>query len=321
MTKLRRSFTLLATTVALLSSGASLPGDACCSLHRAHFSSTIGYAGETTKDGKVVHLLGYQNTVVNRNAKGGNAMLLPIPAVKGTMTKSNILDTSKAKHILEDMRRAVSAPPAGRGMVVGGAARKSAAPVQVFEHDIYTIVLAQDANAIPAALSQVPQSKRPAMNKEIFDAYAKWYPGWTFALCCFDTKDEAKACPMLWWYKPVNAEELFFPALDAHDGRPPALDAEVEVDHALIASSNHMRGNAQTRAESTSEPTPPIYDMGHPVTYYDEPMPASLKTILPARVIGKPLTGSYKNGDFVFAIKDVRKGDFRPIRKGPPGAN
>lgn len=320
MTKLSRSFTLLAAAVALLSSSTSLPGDACCSFHPAHFSSTIGYAGETMKDGKIVHLLGYQNTVQNRNAKGGNAMLLPIPAVKGTMTKNNILDTSKAKHILEDMRRAVSAPPAGRGVMIGGAARKAAAPVQVFEHDIYTIVLAQDANDISKALSQVPQSKRPEMNKEIFDAYSKWYPGWTFALCCFDTKDEAKACPMLWWYKPANEEELFFPALDAHDGKPPVLDAEVDVDHALIASSNKMRGNAQTRVSSNSQPTPPIYDDSHPVSYFDDPMPPSLKTILPMRVIGHSLTGSYKNGDFVFAIKDVRKGNFRPIRKGPPGA-
>lgn len=155
---------------------ACVPVHACCSLKPASFSSTKGLAAEAQVKGKLVHLLAYQNAVQNLAVAGGNAMFLPIPAKKASMTRENILDTSTATQFLTDMERSIT--PVPRNADKSRSFSSNAVPeVIVFDHGIYTIVLAQDAKSIPTALSRVPVEKRPAMNNEIFDAYAKWYPG------------------------------------------------------------------------------------------------------------------------------------------------
>lgn len=291
---------------------------ACCSLQPAHFSSTKGFTGEALKDGKLVHLLGYQNTVVNTLSSSkpvGNAMFLPIPAKPGTMTEKNVLDTTSYPSCLEDMERAIQ--PVSRGGLSKGPISQGAIPTSaiVFEHDIYTVVLAANAEDIPAALKQVPEEKRPALNPAIFKAYSKWYPGWTFALCCFNTKQEASAKPLLWWYEPMHPDKLFFPALDAHDGNPPKLGASVEVDHALFASSYTMNDTPTTRRVWYSDDRHVARLAGTP-----EPAASPLRKLLPNFVIGQKFHQQMANGDFVFKTDDVRHGVFNPARELPPGA-
>lgn len=277
----------------------------CCSLAPAHFSQTKGYAGVCFRDGKRLHLLAYQNTAANANSSGGNAMLLPIPAVAGSMSQRNILDTSRFEHFLDDMEFAIIP----RQTSLGGRAQSAsdslgAAPI-VFDSDIYTIVLAQDAASIPAALSRVPLRRRPQMNKEIFDAYAKWYPGWTYALCCFDTRDAVRAKPMLWWYEPLDKRTLFFPALDAHTGRAPDIRANVDVDHALMFSADGL-------TESNG---------GSRVYYRDslDGKPGSLATFLPEFVIGQHFIGKLPQGDFSVRVDNLRAGVCQIERVLPPG--
>ncbi len=281
-------------------------GDTCCSLRAASFSSTKGLAAEVRKDGKLVHLLAYQNTVRDSAStdSGGNAMFLPIPAKARTMTSANILDTSSAKHFLSDIDDAIR-PPVREVFRNSNSVQRGIdiKDVVVFEHDIYTIVLARNATDIPAALSRVPESKRPKMNKPIFDAYARWYPGWTFALCCFNNKDATTAAPMLWWYEPMKPDQLFFPGLDAHDGNPPRIDAKnIDVDHSLAVAASF---------------DPPG---GEPVRYTDALSP-SLGKILPKFVSGDILSGELPQGDFIWNLADVRAGKHTPHRALPPGAS
>ncbi|NJM53494.1 MAG: hypothetical protein HC846_08980 [Blastocatellia bacterium] len=222
----------------------------CCSVSpnvEVKFSDTILYAAEVVNlQDKTVHVLGYQNRAQN-NIKNfsvspvkfwnkfknifsspeneqGNAMILPFPAVPRTMSKENVLDTEKCPKILKDIAEALKPPPPrsqGFQLQSQGSER---ATVQVFEAaGIYTVVLADDARAIPDALDQVPKEKRPKLNPELFDAYAKWYPDWTIALCCFNNDDLQEALPMLWWYGPMFPEKLFLPALDCHTGSIPSL--------------------------------------------------------------------------------------------------
>jgi hypothetical protein len=277
----------------------------CVSLAPANFSKTKGLAAETKRGRKIVHLLGYQNTVGNpvhrhggrrsggysRPAGVGNAMFLPIPAKPGTMTEENVLDTSACPNILKDMERAILPPPSRGGGRRGGSLGKGLPDsVRVFDHDIYTVVLASRAEDIPAALALVPEHKRPALNQSIFDAYARWYPGWTFALCCFNTEQEADAKPLLWWYEPLNKDLLFFPALDAHDGNAPDLRANVRVDHAIMVSSHRM-----------------VEGAGREV-YYSDSVPAKLSALLPKQVIGRQHDQTMPQGDFVISVKSVREG-------------
>lgn len=295
----------------------------CCSVSPGvpvRFSDTVLYASEALTDGEnVVHVLGYQNKAQNGSGQSslwstvsrllplgssGNAMILPFPAVPGTMTQANILDTNGCREVLQDMANAVapraalrSPPTAGLGAL--GAAR--ALRIQVFKAaGIYTIVLAQDARDIPAALDRVSRSKRPALNPSLFDAYARWYPDWTVALCCFNNRRAQLAHPMLWWYKPMHPERLFLPALDCHTGDVPRLEEAVFVDHALAVGSHRMRPGA-----------------GVPVSYRDALSPSVTPYVL-KNLIGARYEQPMSNGDFVCEVADVREGLFRPRRNRPP---
>lgn len=295
----------------------------CVSLAPASFSRTTLYAAEAKKDGATVHVLGYQNRVQNlyrqaiplgddwdwRNPQGrpiksgtGNAMILPIPAVPGTMTHANLLDTSGCRNILRDMAAAVR--PVRRGGSRGsdavsfGAVAKN---VQVFDHDIYTVVLAGDARSIPGALGRVPEGKRPALNTAIFEAYHEWYPDWTFALCCFNNDQAAEAAPLLWFYQPQRPELLFAPALDSHSGSAPKPGAMVEVDHTVVVAALGQK-------------------IGERVDFSDDVSEVA-KQLLSDKVIGSPEKGRQANGDFVCRVSDVRSGKYAPRRLPPPGHN
>lgn len=305
------------------------PSFGCCSLHPAEFSAgqaqpkssgTKGLAAEAYKDGKIVHLLGYQNSPVNLNAKGANAMLLPIPAKPGTMSEANILDTKSCKQFLVDIEKAVMTPPRTRGFSEHEEVSLPASRVIVFDHDIYTIVLAQNAEDIPKALQRVPADKRPSPNKSIFDSYQKWYKGWTFALCCFNNKQQADASPMLWWYEPLEPRQLFFPAVDAHDGHSPRLDGKVAVDHTVAFSSYLMQDSPNWKN--------PLFSQGkfvlpeiNKVSYTNEwEIDKAVRELLPKRVVGQRFEGKLPQGDFVCGTQEVRDGVCLPRRKLPPGA-
>ena len=266
----------------------------CCSLAPADFHGTRGLAAEISVQGKLVHLLGYQNTALNQS-NGANAMLLPIPARAGSMTAKNMLDLSTCPHALEDVEKA-----AARSIVTRTLSASPLKRLEVFDRGLYTVVLAQDANDIPQALERVRPDRRPQLAPAIFEAYGKWYPKWTFALCCFNSRQATEGAPMLWWYEPLNPDQLFFPALDAHNGEPPDLKTAVRVDHALAVSTERMRVSADV--------------------HYTDNIPPELAAYLPTRVLGRHIEEEMPNGDFVFEKRDVRAGDFRPERQLPPGA-
>jgi hypothetical protein len=210
----------------------------CVTSAPARLASTIVFANRGTREGKPVHVLGYQNSAQNQ-AAGPNSMLLPIPSA-APMGPENMVDTRMFGSFLSDYAAALR--PRTRGVTRGGGERSpTLSSVQVFERGSYTVVLARNADAaeITAALESVPPGKRPTISAELLDAYSTVYPGWHLALCCFDGSVGSE--PLLWWYEPAFAE-LFLPGLDAHDGRAPRLDAHVVVDHSLIVgASSHRR--------------------------------------------------------------------------------
>ena len=172
-------------------------------------------------------------------------MILPFPAMPKTMTQTNVVDTKNCRDILQDMADAVAPQSPTNGWESVSLSRSAAPPpkIQVFHAaGIYTVVLAQDPRDIPSALHQVPRSKRPILNPALFDAYARWYPEWTVALCCFNNRRAQLANPLLWWYQPMHPDRLFLPAVDCHTGDVPNLDAHVAVDHVIAVGSHRMSG-------------------------------------------------------------------------------
>jgi hypothetical protein len=262
----------------------------------AHFSDTVLYVGRV--DHAVfghIEVVGYQNTAVNLD-RGPNAMLLHLPAA--AMSPSNFLDTRANRGILDDMVRAVT--PATPAFDPGPSYGGPPVQVQVFEHDIYTVVLASDPRGIPAALGMVPRHRRPRPNRALLRFYAKAYPGYPVALCCFDNADARKAAPLLLWYPPRDPNWLVAPALDCHTGRPPDPHGWALVDHQLIVG---MPGPHQ-----------------FPV-HYTQPTGA-LAAFLPSQVAGyRFLYAHLPNGDFAVPAVDVAAGRLdRVFRRLPTGA-
>lgn len=240
----------------------------CMTFGSARLSQTRLYAGEARFAGKYVHVIAYQNKATSA---GPNAMILPIPAA-APLTEQNVIDTRSFSSFLDDIHRAnyipSSSPYAARSA--------SYSPrVRVFVVGSYTVVLAARPSAIASALARVPEQQRPDVNPAMLQAFDELYPGWPLAVCCWNGKIHAE--PLLWWYEPKMPGWLFAPALDAHDGEPPHLRAEVTVDHHVAFGS-------------TLDP------FGNEV-HYDAPVPGIARGLLPTRVRGARLTGTMPNGD------------------------
>jgi hypothetical protein len=271
----------------------------CVSMAPAEFSGTTLYAGRRRHpEHGLVHVLGYQNTALNL-ASGPNAMLLHLPARR--MTGRQFLHVGDHSDVLRRMVDAVRprtrrgpAPMGWMGAAPGGA-------VEVFEHDVYTVLLADDPMLLPGALEQVPERKRPRLDPALMAFYAEAYPDHPLAVCCFDNADAREAKPLLLWYEPHDPDLLLAPALDCHTGGPPDLDRPVDVDHWVLFGTDEAPA-----------------DWGAPVTYGPR-MRHRLRGFLPDRVMGVHHAGPLPNGDFALAHADLLAGDLGRVRRVQPG--
>ncbi|MFD6493006.1 hypothetical protein [Streptomyces sp. NPDC060188] len=258
----------------------------CVSTGEADFSGTTLYGGRLRHpEHGLIHVLGYQNIVTNL-ATGPNAMVLHLPTYR--MSPRNFLSAGSASDLLQCMVDAVkpvgAGPPADAMDWMGG----NAAPeVQIFEHDVYTVLLAHTPAALPAALAQVPEHKRPALGEELWQFYERRYPGQALAVCCFDNEQAAQAKPLLMWYPPIDPDVLTLPALDCHTGDVPEPGAEVAVDHWVLFGTDEAAEDWGSRV-----------DYGHDV-------PEDLRPFLPRRVMGEYFGGTLPNGDFAITHTDL----------------
>ncbi|MEU5122894.1 hypothetical protein [Streptomyces asoensis] len=271
----------------------------CISTGEAAFSGTIVYCGRQHHPVHgLIHVLGYQNTAVNL-ADGPNAMLLHLPA-RQRLTPGNFVSAGRTGDVLRRMVDAV-APVA---VATDGIAWMSAEPqsVQVFDHDVYTVLLAADPTAVTAALRRVPPHRRPDLDPELLRFYADHFPDHTIALCCFGNADAQDAKPLLLWYPPLDPDRLTLPALDSHTGAAPDLDAAVSVDHWVLFSTDQA-------PEGWGEPVD-----------YPGTMRHSLRAFLPATVMGDYYGDEQKllNGDFTISHQDLLAGDLDRVERRQP---
>lgn len=267
----------------------------CISAAEAIFANTTVAAWSKTIAGVLYHFMGYQNTVAN-DATGGNAMILPILAKPGTLDKSCLVDTRSGKNILKDMAAAIR--PQTRSMSRSlGMVSFGIPSVQIFEFDVFTAVLADNALLIPAVLDEVPANRRPPLKPELFADFEGRYKSPVLVLC-FDNKDAAEAAPIVVKYQPRDPDHLFIPAMDAHDGNPPVDGGMVDTDHAFLASVEGM-------------------PKGKDVIYKNfVQMSDELRILLPARVYGQELRPEpfgkpmrIPQGDVIAKVSDLASGN------------
>ncbi|ANP49146.1 hypothetical protein J2Z21_002253 [Streptomyces griseochromogenes] len=268
----------------------------CISAGEAAFSGTILYCGRQHHPlHGLIHVMGYQNTAVNL-ADGPNAMLLHLPARQ--VTPEQFVSVGRSGDVLRRMVTAVEAAEDDGIDWMDGSSRS----VEVFEHDVYTVLLASDPTLVPAALQQVPFRRRPAIDPDLLRFYADAFPDHTIALCCFDNADARRAKPLLLWYPPLDPDRLVLPALDSHTGGPPDLDAEVPVDHWVLLATDQS----------------PV-GWGVPVEHPPN-MRHSLRTFLPDAVVGRHFGDgrALLNGDFAIGHDDLLAGDLDRIERLRP---
>lgn len=273
----------------------------CISTADAAFSGTVLCCGRQRhpEDGGLIHVLGYQNTAENL-ADGPNAMLLHLPT--GQLTPEQFISVGSDDDVLRRMVDAVAPPE----VETDGMDWMDAGPepvVRVFEHDVYTVLLADDPGLIPAALHRVPWKRRPQLTPELLTFYAERFPDHAIALCCFDNADAKRAKPLLVWYSPHDPDQLTVPALDSHTGGAPDLDADVPVDHWVLFSSDEA----------------PSDGWGAPVAH-PERMRHRLRSFLPDRVVGRYYGDgqTLRNGDFGIRHRDLLAGDLDRVERRRP---
>jgi hypothetical protein len=273
----------------------------CVCAGAAELSGTILFAGRRLhREHGRVEVLGYQNIAVNL-AAGPNAMLLHLPARE--VTSAHFLDVGHCDRVLRDMATA-ALPKMGRSRSLSAEAGwMSGARVEVFEHDVYTVVLADRATDILHALTRVPERKRPAVSRELLTFYADCFPRHPVALCCFDNTEAAQAKPLMLWYRPLDEDRLVLPSIDCHTGAAPDLTADVPTDHTVIFATDQA-------AEGWGEPV-----------YYTQggQMREDLRAFLPTQVLGEQFTSALPNGDFAISHEDLMRGDLERIERLVPG--
>lgn len=262
----------------------------CCSLEESNMSSTKLYVGEARKNGKLVHVLAYQNKA---QSKGPNAMVIPFPTNE-MMSHINVIDTSDFKSFLDEITessRLITKSFDRRSLSLGS---DSLYEAQVFEVGSYTVLLAQHASQIEDALGKVSKDKRPKVSLNFLKGYAALYPNMPIAICCWSGQVEAE--PLLWWYEPRDGTRLFIPTMDAHNGEAPVLGSTVETDHIIsVGSVNNIDG--------------------HEVKYTDK-IPDSVKELLPSQVWGKHLPYRMENADCYVDIVALRNKQVPDLTRG-----
>lgn len=273
----------------------------CLSVQPAAFTGTRTSVHKsrhphTSRD---IHVLGYQNTAKNLNARGPNAMILHLPAA-ATMDEGNFVDTSAAPRYMRDIAASVLPMPVGSGE--RGGPLRSFGPVAkalVFDYGtIYTVVLADDASQIAEALTRVPAERRPEISDEIIAFYGESYPGWKLAICCFDNAEAKESEPITIWYEPLFPELLVTPGIDAHSGRAPNLTRNVRVDHEVFFGHEKLERDL-TKIRYSS-------------------WPEALRPFLPEKAAGQRLSGMMANGDFVLAVGQNDRPSMKKVKRFKP---
>jgi hypothetical protein len=99
---------------------------------------------------------------------------------------------------------------------------------------MYTVGLAKDFQGARDFLSSLPEEKRPEISEELKNFFEEKYAGWSFAVCCFDSKNSIDAQPIAFEYKPFGKDLIYFPTMDGHDGGAPDVNEFVNTDHTFI---------------------------------------------------------------------------------------
>lgn len=176
------------------------------------------------------HFISYSNVVRNRSGKP-NAMILAIP---GKTQPSWFHNTEKYKNFMNEIIEKATIDNWMGILSKGVRSRGMTLSFESFELGMYTIGLADSFDGAEEFINSLSQEKKPEIGEELKTFFRNEYKGWSFAVCCFDSNKTIDSQPIAFEYTPFHPDFLYFPSLDAHDGKAPRLNFNVDVDHTII---------------------------------------------------------------------------------------
>ncbi len=224
------------------------------------------------------HVMAYQNVAQNLSDEV-NCMVLHIPTSEA-INPECFIDASIHPDFLKHMKeRAVPRPRSF-----------SKVPAQnyMLEMGVYHIAILNqlDTASLQKALDDFPKEKRPNISVEFLEFYREEYEGIPLVLCCFNTKDQAKTCPIMLHYAPLFPDYFMFPTLESH-GSIPDFDVDVKYHQDIIAGTN------------IKVPGLVPFDFGN--------IDPQFSSFLPKYGIGEKLYREMPNGDVYVDIKRLKK--------------
>lgn len=275
----------------------------CATTQKSRMSNTFQFAHFINRLQMMVW--GYGNTAQNLSGLA-NCMITCWP-INGKVRYQDMLDTSSMPHLMNDFQQAI-APPAALGS-------RAQAPKSTF--DVHAIGIYHHVWLYPGftigemdqAFSRVPAEKRPRIDQSWYQFIAKYYPGFSLLVSCFNNTQPGKEM-IIFRARPdfkllsatFSTPVAYICTVDAHNGEPPNMHANVAMDHQIAVGTNDPQGNRRWR----------------PVTYTDL-VPPDWQKFLPTYLIGREYQNiQLPNGDFVVPLASIDAGQPDFVRHTPP---
>lgn len=176
------------------------------------------------------HFISYSNMVKNLSGKP-NAMILPIP---GETDQSLFHDTTLYKDFMTEITKKCKLDEDYIGIRYRSFQSKGILSFDKFELGMYTIGLAKNFQGARDFLASLPEGKQPEISEGLKNFFEEKYAGWSFAVCVFDSEKVIDSQPIAFEYKPFEKNLIYFPTMDGHDGKAPAIDSTILADHTFI---------------------------------------------------------------------------------------
>jgi len=192
------------------------------------------------------HYIAYCNTAKNKSERR-NAMILPIP---GRTTQSMFHDTTKYNAFMEHIV-ILANMTIWEGYTPSGGDRGQDS--EIFKCGIYDVVISPRFGDIIEHISTMERDRQPDLNDSLIRHFTTRYVGYSFVMCLFENDKTMSAQPIAFEYEPTNADDIYFPTVDGHDGSAPAIGRMTSLDHMLI----YEHTGRKTREYAFNSITPP----------------------------------------------------------------
>ncbi len=209
--------------------------------------------------------------------KERNVLIFPIPS-DSTVSRNNIINTGTTAVLY--------------GMV--NTLDNSRGHIQLLPEIAYSIHFVSGAAQIEKELSEEGISDIVGL-AGFSGLIGEFYPTCSMILCAFEGFEELKQFTLWIWYSPTKPEMFFLPTLVSNE-TVIEMNAEFPCDYWAMMSSSMMIGGAKLAKDE---------------------IPVDLMPYVPSKIVGRHITGWYKNGDTISSVENIGSGLSEGIHRRP----